>query len=363
MKQGNFMKQFFLIFLFQWLLLAGFPLLPHSGSILWAQDICTQNLEDARRRFEEGRYYEIENLLEDCINSGFTRQERIESLHLLTTTYLYLDRMEEADSSYLYLLTIDPEHQVNPVVDPPDLVFLHESFRTKPIFAWNVSIGINQPIDRIIYDYSAYGDSEKKSSVRETGIMAGVGISFYIVRNLTANMEGRYMRSLYIQKEEFLNSIYQSQRRVVMDFASVPVYFKYEIMRKGLKPYFFAGMMGNFLLASRYDNLVRSGSTEEITQNEFDFGESASFLNYSLLAGAGVMLKTSGIEYFAMELSYGLGMNNYTNELKRYASSDLQREIINFGTEQDAYRLDHIMLNIKFIRPFYKPKKLDLKKR
>ena len=88
---------------------------------LYPQDVCTRNLQEAQESFNEGRFIEVDTLLRKCIKSGFTKQERIEALELLALSKLYMDDMENADSIYLELLAIDPEHVVNPLIDPPDL--------------------------------------------------------------------------------------------------------------------------------------------------------------------------------------------------------------------------------------------------
>lgn len=44
-----------------------------------AQTACTQTLRQARTVFDEGRIHELEQLLSDCIDNGFTDDERTEA--------------------------------------------------------------------------------------------------------------------------------------------------------------------------------------------------------------------------------------------------------------------------------------------
>ena len=83
-----------------------------------AQENCTQALNEATLSYQNGNLYAIPGLLLPCINNGFTKEEKIQALRLLTTTYLYLNKEGEADKTFVKLLKMDPNHQVIEGVDP-----------------------------------------------------------------------------------------------------------------------------------------------------------------------------------------------------------------------------------------------------
>jgi len=83
-----------------------------------AQTACTQTLRRARTVYDEGRIQEMESLLESCIKSGFTDEERTEAYRLLILSYLYLDEPEKADEAMLALLKDNPQFAINERVDP-----------------------------------------------------------------------------------------------------------------------------------------------------------------------------------------------------------------------------------------------------
>ena len=171
-----------------------------------AQDVCTQNLESAQEKFNNGSFYSVEPLLLECLKSGFTKQERIEALELLAITKLFLDDLEGANSIYLKLLNIDPEHQVNSLIDPPDLVFLHESFRTRPLFYWTIFAGTNYSNASAIHDYSTFNlSSSDKSSSAGFGFEVGGGIETNIWKKLSIEMDFLFAQKNHSYLENALN--------------------------------------------------------------------------------------------------------------------------------------------------------------
>jgi len=74
----------------------------------YSQD-CTASLDKAKASYQDGKLYEIPPALEECLQGGFTREQRVEAYELLSLTYLYIDDPDKADESYLNLLRADPE--------------------------------------------------------------------------------------------------------------------------------------------------------------------------------------------------------------------------------------------------------------
>ena len=351
-----------------------------------AQDICTRNLQEAQRKFDQGKFIEIDTLLRNCIKSGFTKQERISALELLALSKLYLDDMEMADSIYLELLTIDPEHTVNPLVDPPDLIFLHQSFRTDPIFSWSASAGLTYSFPTIIHDdfifpttIIKYNDQPpitvvpSKEYNGSVGFIFGFNMDFVVYRNVFVGGGINYARTNFKYKAQYLTSLYaasasdglyyESLYKQNLDWFSLPLYAKYQFAKIKYKPYFLAGLSFNQLIRSRRNDLSRekiAGAPEtKLERGSWNDIDLKNRSNYSINLGLGFMYKTNGIDYIVFEIRYSRLFKNIVNNSIRYGDVDNQTNIILYGASLDDYNLSSFDVTLKFLRPFYKPKKIN----
>ena len=337
----------------------------------FAQQSCSQNLETARNQFDQGNYYEIRNTLQGCLNSGFTRVERIEALELLALTEMYLDHSDLADSSYLALLKIDPEHTVDETADPPDLVFLHRSFKTKPLFIWNINAGFNQVYPRIIYQYSIFpryvgGDDSLTQALNvdedfqtRTGYTIGGGIEFILLKNLYAGVDGQLVFGTFNAKYRSGGLDTNGDNPNQITSVTIPVYARYQFGRNRLKPFLTAGGIMNLLFNSELNSPVRKNQIfSDINSGDLNLTSLFERINYSIMAGVGLVYKTAGISSLGVDFSYRLGFKNYTIENRRFSLEGNQRSLINLGYIPPAFRLDQFMLTLKYLRPLYNPKKI-----
>src|SRR5688572_15785653 len=66
-----------------------------------AQNTCSQTLIKAQFTYYEGRAEEVPLMLETCLTSGFTPEEKLQAYRLLTLTYLYLNEPANAEKVML----------------------------------------------------------------------------------------------------------------------------------------------------------------------------------------------------------------------------------------------------------------------
>ena len=69
---------------------------------------CAQTLRLAQSVYDQGRLQELNGILQNCLQNGFTKQERVEAYKLLTLSYIYQEEPEKADEAMLDLLRTDP---------------------------------------------------------------------------------------------------------------------------------------------------------------------------------------------------------------------------------------------------------------
>ena len=80
-----------------------------SNSI-WAQKSCLNTLREAKELYEEGLIDEIPELLSGCMESGFTRAQRIEAYKLIILAYLFDDDQFAAEKTMDEFLKKFPEY-------------------------------------------------------------------------------------------------------------------------------------------------------------------------------------------------------------------------------------------------------------
>ena len=102
-------------------------------STLYAQRSCLNTLREAKELYEQGLIDEIPDLLADCMESGFTRSQRIEAYKLIILAYLFDDDQFTAEKMMDEFLRKFPEYEIMPN-DPVEFVYLLESYKTSSFF-------------------------------------------------------------------------------------------------------------------------------------------------------------------------------------------------------------------------------------
>jgi len=123
-----------------------------SSMSLVAQDEsaneCAFTLIEAQDLFAQGDLEEIPTKLADCINDGFTKEERLQAYKLIIQSFLFQDKIKESDSVMLQFLKKNHEYEIVPT-DPMEFQYLYNSFRTEPIFSIVPFFGANFSNTRI----------------------------------------------------------------------------------------------------------------------------------------------------------------------------------------------------------------------
>jgi hypothetical protein len=75
---------------------------------------CAEKLESAQSLFDRGQVLQVPSMLQECMKSGFNREESLAAYKLLIQSYLFEDKLELADSTMLAFLKKNPEYKVSP---------------------------------------------------------------------------------------------------------------------------------------------------------------------------------------------------------------------------------------------------------
>lgn len=330
-----------------------------------AQDQCAVALSEAEDKYDQGRLYEIPEMIQPCLNNGFSKEEKVRAYRLLTLTYLFLNYYNEADSSYLELLKLSPEYSINDELDPMEIINHHEKFTTRPIYYLTMGkVGINLSQSNVLIDYSiseASNGSEKYSSI--VGFHAGFGAEMVLYNNL--HLSGEFFitrKSLHLKDTHW--DFYTTNMDISHTEIELPIMLKYNFWNNKINPFVSAGISPSLLFESNVKKVegVYLLSDEEFPvqpRPEISTTKLKNAFNYSLQFGGGINYKV-GLNYIVFEARYSIGMLNVTNTKNRWREDFNEGRELKFpvGHVDDDFKVNNLSFFVGFVRPLYKPRKI-----
>lgn len=351
---------------------------------------CAQRLAQAQAMFEVGNLPGIPELLLSCIDNGLTKEENIRAHKLITEVYLYLDDQENADLWMIRLLQTDPEHKLDPSLDPQEIIFHKAKFRYKPIFRVSGSFGVNNSMYRVITRYGVGQESDEAAFTPgitingfaqiEKEVYPGLDLGFgvgYVGRTFSGT-EVIVITPSNVPPNTTTDGSDQNGEGSIMSFTEsqawleAPVFAKYTYYGDGeraFNPYVFAGISGGYLLTAtqsteRTNNSDNASSTS-IPDPDLIADNRRKQLNYYAFGGLGAKIRQK-THFFFIEVRYNRGLINIVDGTGRYpmditVTNNKQENFFNVGNVDDNFTLDGIIGVFGFQYSIYKPKKLKEK--
>ncbi len=351
--------------------------------LMAAGQICSEILGQAEDEYQIGHLYAIPAILEGCLKSGFSKEEKIKAYRLLTLSYLYTDQPDKADISYLNLLKLSPEFEPNALTDPIELFYLHDNFITTPFFSlYLVRIGSNRSQPKITQNFNIDGlgseaslffiQNEGETIIRDYqhnyksswGFNIGTGIEYGFSQRYSIGMDINLTYQRYSSNENLLGGIARTGFSEGQWWIDLPLYFKYNFPDSKYKPYFLTGFQTHYLINTSSSDLrsVWQQDQTDIPQEEFvDFSDQRRDINFSLLVGAGAKYKV-GINYLAFEVRYHYGLINLSINDQRFADTSSARDpntnlMYSALHVDNAFFMNSLNFTVSYIKPIYKPRK------
>lgn len=334
----------------------------------WGQNLCGEVLSEAEKRFEAGRLYDVDKLLQQCLSGEFTREEMKRAYRLLTLTHLFLDQPGEADRTYLSLLKLSPEYQPNPAVDPIELFYLHEQFMTTP--CWSItmgSAGLNMTFVDPYNSYTTDGYNRNiigseisqhpergKRYLPALGLSVGAGIELSLSRKFTAGAEALFHQNRFKLRQNLLGHVNLSFEEEQLNL-ELPLYVKYSIRDGKLKPYILGGAGVKMSLMSKAKKLNISRDEKALPDSGPDIllNNIRRNMGYGLLFGVGIKYKI-GINYLTCEIRQNVGLKNFSSRDRRYLNPDL---LYKYMYVDDDMRMNNFLFKVSYVKPIYNPRK------
>ena len=355
----------------------------------------TQKLLIAERDYDAGRLVNIVDNISGGFekslgDKGYTREEKIRALKLITKVYIFMDNESKSDEYMIKLLRADKEHDLDPKVDPAELYDLYRKFRSQPIFRIGLRVGVNKSYPNIINTFGT-GNTEIVSKIyngvgespNEASVNGGSGTGFFInamaERYLDWGLEvglglefrnSQYSVDNYITYGDSLqvNGISEIAQFAVLStmvthqqsFFRVPLLLRYNFKYdsdNSFVPYIAAGASYDYLLDAKYLEGNRTGGTEY----KFDSDLSLKDLdliaknNFSVFACLGLKMRIK-THFLTLEAKFNKALLNYINPNNRWSNNPLSTYDLAFV--EDDFSLDILSFSFGYTYSIYNPQKL-----
>jgi len=338
-----------------------------AGPIMAQESSCIEVLTKARESFERGHLYGIPAQLKPCLDGGFNKSQRIEAYYLLSRVYLLIDDPISAEDSYLKLLKLDPEYNIDEDRDPVDIVYLDKKFTTTPIFVLFAKAGANLTKPQVIHNFGVDNTALTQESYSgNVGFQFAAGAELNINDHFSLGLEFMLAQKRYLYENNLFNGDIQTlEERLLM--VSAPIYVKYRIEFQKIRPFVYLGYSNEYFFSAQGNlsliDKVSSVSDEDmaefpVTGPDVNMIDQRNSFNSSLLAGIGSNYRI-GYNYVFIDIRYSLGLSNIVDIDSQYANEEL---LYKYGYVDDYKRLNSIEIMFGFVKPLYKPRKKSSKK-
>ena len=355
----------------------------------------TQKLLIAERDYDAGRLVNIVDNISGGFEKslgekGYTREEKIRALKLITKVYIFMDNEPKSDEYMIKLLRADKEHNLDPKVDPAELYDLYRKFRSQPIFRIGLRVGVNKSYPNIINTfgtgntgivskiYNGVGESPNEASVNggsgtgffinamaerylDWGLEVGLGLEFrnsqYSVDNYITYGDSLQVNGINeIAQFAVLSTMVTHQQ----SFFRVPLLLRYNFKYdsdNSFVPYIAAGASYDYLLDAKYLEGNRTGGTEY----KFDSDLSLKDLdliaknNFSVFACLGLKMRVK-THFLTLEAKFNKALLNYINPNNRWSNNPLSTYDLAFV--EDDFSLDMLSFSFGYTYSIYNPQKL-----
>jgi hypothetical protein len=328
---------------------------------LFSQADCSSKLQEARKYYDQGMIDEIPSMLAPCMETGFSRAQKIEAYKLIILSYLFNDDQFEAERTMVEFLKKFPEYEIMPN-DPVEFVYLFESYRTTSVFSFGLSVGFNLTNPRIIEPYTMF-DFNKVTlkNTMKPGFQVGVGIGHYLSKRLLLNLEFYFTENQYSFTDELkmpltggndaINSVNYIEK---IYNAAFPLTLSYEFNIKKVHYFFRTGVsVAKLTKATGTPSRKYAEELPPITGENSDITDYRNNILYSGVIGGGILYKIPrGV--ISLDFRANIGLNNIVKSNMRYDNYELSSK---FYYLDDDFSLNTFSLTAGYYFSFYKPKK------
>ncbi|MFW5644899.1 MAG: outer membrane beta-barrel protein [Bacteroidota bacterium] len=330
------------------------PFYPLNGQV----NRCVLNLIKAQEQFSAGQIEEIPELLLDCIEKGFSPEDRIEAFKLLINAYIFDGFPDLAEKHMIIFLNEYPEYQVKED-DPYEFVVLFEQFDNHPRYSIGSFTGINFNSVMVTQPFGVYNVNEVKADYSGIpGFQIGAGFNYYLNPKLEVSAEAMFVKSGFdyeVKPFPFTTTQY-SERYARIE---LPVSLLYAFHAKQISPYLRMGMHSSLLISASGESVRSYSNTggvdiNDISGNRKVITKDRNLFNLSPFVGTGARYKLTRA-YMFLDVRYHFGLiPQVLPETRHDARND---DIWLFYHQQDDFTLNMLSISLGYVRVFYNPRR------
>lgn len=333
-------------------------------------------LNNAQTEFEAGRLYQIPAALDTVLANG-TRDEQYRAFSLLSKVYLLIDEPEKADSSYIELLSLDPEYLPD-TTEVAEIQLLAAKFTTSPVITLKaLSLGANWTLPDILNSYNVGNDNNTQVKyMGQIGLVFGTGFDLNFTRSFALGAEGvfAYRRFRYENIPFDIDLQTVDEANFMFD---LPIYVKYTFDKSSLKPFVYAGHAFHWNLVNSMNvklsnnEVVGAGVTSSVVEGpSIGADKLRVFTSRSLFAGFGAKYnlegkptpgepKLGGARYITAEIRAYYGLTNLLRTQNQFdvADAEVNELLFRYAYVSDDFTLNGVELKFTLELPVYKPRK------
>jgi hypothetical protein len=321
-----------------------------------AQVNCMNTLKEAKELYEQGLIEDIPKMLSGCMESGFTRAQRIEAYKLIIMAYLFDDNQFEAEKIMDDFLKKFPEYEIMPN-DPVEFTYLLESYKTSSVYSINLYFGPNFSNPRIIESFSVMDKNNTESDNKFVrGFQVGIGGSRNLVKGLNINLDGFYSFHNFSKTETTKSPIQSATSPMVTIYSKenlkkidIPLSLTYTVGKGNLSYFGRLGFMYSFITQSKL-TVERTHPNLPTISGTIDIKNMRPNYYIAVLAGAGMQYKVPR-GYLVLDLRYHYGFNEMSTTENDFSNTDLWS---NYYYSDDKFKLDFLTVNIGYYFTIYR---------
>jgi hypothetical protein len=315
---------------------------------------CALNLVKAKEQFNAGQIEEVPPLLLDCLDDGFTREDRIEAFKLLINAYIFDDYPELAEKYMLIFLSEYPGYEVKDD-DPFEFVLLYEQFDNRPVYSFGGFLGMNLPHISVREPFGVYNLNEVSGNYTAIpGLRVGGSFSYYLKHNIELSMELMYSQ-LHFRYEADPYPFTRTEYNEMQNRLDIPLSMIYSFKISPVQPYLRAGINNSILISASGESSRKYLNTagvdvDDITGSKIDISDERISYNPGIFLGGGGRLGLSKAFLF-LDIRYNL---SFTGEVVADSRRDTNNDNIwLFYNQQDDFSINNLSISIGYVKQIY----------
>jgi len=317
---------------------------------------CAEKLQTAQTLFARGQVDQVAELLQGCLKSGFNREESLAAYKLIIQTYIFEDRLEEADSSMLDFLRRNPEYELSET-DHSSFVHLYNTFQVDPVVQISLRLGTNLPFNTFTVLKPVDGTpSDAAYSASALNFYGGLEARFRLTGKLDMNVEAGFSQVEFKKTDQIYN-IGTADYKERQSRIEIPLSVSYNIKSFGkLTPFVRLGAGPALLLSSTATAEFATSDIngDDVTGPDVDRRDARIAIDIFGQAGAGIKLKTRG-GYFFAEARSNFGVFNQTVRPALPDETHSSAELNSYRIADDDFNIKTMNFSIGYTQIFYKP--------